>query len=765
MYISVLGFLIGIVSIQFFPVLPSLILFPFFLVLFSLAWYFLAKFFRPYLQFMIMILIGCVWAVFFAQKILAWQLPEHLEGKTITVTGVVSSLPDMNTERIRFEFDVERLNQEPQENPKILLSWYKQVGDHIEMGDKWQLKVRLKRPHGLANPGSFDYEKLLFQKRIRATGYVINHIDNKLIEKGYFYYAIDKFRTYLQKKIENNLSEMSTESLITALVIGLQQKITPSQWEVMRATGTNHLMAISGVHIGFVAGFLYLVIYFLWKQKSTFLLWLPAKQVAALGGLIAAIMYAALAGFSLPAQRAVIMLGVFVFSLFLRQLLGIWNAFALALLIILIWDPLCTFSVSFWLSFGAVFIILYSMNGRIGMKGVWWKYGRVQWVITLGLLPMSLLLFQQTSLISFVANLFAVPVVGFLVLPSALFGTLFLLIYEPVGHIILLFSAKILAYIWQILSWMAHIKSAVWQNTILNAWVLISCIVGILLLISPRGFPARWLGLFGLFPLFYYQPASLKPGEIEFVLLDVGQGLSAFIRTQHHAYLFDAGPKISDLNNAGTRVVLPFLHTKNIRSLDKLVISHGDNDHIGGAFSILKEIPVRHILTSVPQRLLETNVSVCAMGEKWVVDGVTFEMLYPPLSRLNKGNNSSCVLKISTGLNAILLTGDIEKSAEYYLVDQYAGLLRADILVAPHHGSRSSSTLRFIKAIQPTYVLFPVGYKNRYHFPNKLVFERYLNEGVLTFDTAKDGAITFKLNDKGIVEIKPYREQNKRFWR
>lgn len=772
MYASVLGFFVGIVSLQFFSALPSVywLLTP--LIPIAVSWYFLPSYLHMLHRFFLMLCLGCAWATLYAQHILSWTLPEDLESRTVQITGTVSSLPEVTKERTRFEFNLDTLNSVPEKNPKLLLSWY-QGAQPIHVGEKWQLNVRLKRPHGLANPGGFDFEKWLFQKKIRATGYVANQPDNTRLNEASCLYSVDIFREKLAQKMEQALKGEETTGMIVALVMGLQKGITSPQWNVMRSTGTSHLMAISGMHVGFVAGFMYGIVNFVWRRFPKLLLMLPAMQAAALGGFFAAMIYAAMAGFSLPTQRAVIMLFVFLLGLFLRSVLGIWRAFTLALFIVLLWDPLSIFSVSFWLSFGAVFAILFGMSGRLQPKGLWWKYGRVQWVVTLALMPLCLLVFQQSSLISFFANLFAIPLVGFLVLPFSLLGTLFLFIYEPLATWLLFFAAKSIDFIWWILGWLGKMKFSVWEQSIPTVKILFFSMIGILLIMAPKGVPSRFLGLFCFLPLFFYHTPPIKLGEVSLTLLDVGQGLSTFVQTQHHTLIFDTGPTMG-ADDAGGRVILPFLNMMKISTIDKMIISHGDDDHIGGAHSVLNHLSVKEILTSVPEKLSYKNtdayqaplkaIGICERGMHWEWDGVMFNILYPSKDRLGQGNDSSCVLRIQTGEHAILLTGDIEKGAEKYLTENARHLLKSDVIIAPHHGSKTSSTLAFVQAVQPTYVLYPTGYKNKYRFPNAGVFERYRGLGAHSFDTAKEGAIHLIMGNAGVSQIMGYRGQERKFW-
>jgi competence protein ComEC len=770
MYLSTLAFLAGIMTLPFWTHIPNLLWFLPALCITALVWWrFNTRLPKTISQCLFIAILGCLFILWRSEQLLQWQLPTDWEGKTITVTGMVDSLPKIDDGNIQFELLTQTINYLPQ-HTRLQLSWYNAATANpptvLHAGETWQLQVRLKRPHSLLNPGGFDYEQWLFARGIRATGYIVNNVANTRLAQQAWRYPIDNVRERLQKKIQNTIAGEPTIGLITALIMGAQNDITQPQWQVMRATGTNHLMAIAGVHIAFMTGFVYAIVNFLWRRSRHLPLYLPTHQAAACASLIAAIIYSALAGFALPTQRALIMLVVFMLGLFTRRTLNPWNALALALLIILIHDPLATLSVSFWLSFGAVFAIIYGITGRLKPTGLWWKYGRVQWVITIALIPISLTLFNQTSLISLVANLIAVPAVGLLVLPFCLIGALLLVLCPPLAHWMLLLAAKIIAVIWMVLAWLGNLDMAVWQQSIPNGWILAATAIGVLLLIAPHGLPARWLGFVWLSPLLFYQPPKPALGTANVSLLEVGQGLSTVVQTAHHTLLFDTGPPMGKHDDAGQRVILPFLATSGIKKLDTMVISHGDSDHSGGAVSILKQMPVSTILTSVPERFATNNAQLCHDQITWQWDGVTFRMLYPMLELLGQGNNSSCILQVSTQHGTLLLTGDIEKPAEIYLLEHSPDLLPATVLVAPHHGSITSSTDAFVRAVHARYVLFSTGYKNRYHFPSDIVVARYRQDGAQPFNTADDGAVMLQLGGEQPdgVAVKTQREVDKKVW-
>lgn len=764
MFLSALAFLLGIMTLLWFSQLPSLLSITSILFIIIVIWYFSPPKLKPLWQYGLFVSLGSGYAIFYAQQLLVWQLPDVLENKTITITGVITTLPQITQQQVQFELALRTLNGQPQHTKLRLALYFTQKNTQLvgpfRVGDTWQMQVRLKRPHGLANPGSFDYEKWLFSQGIRATGYILVNQQLKCLKRADRHYFFSKLRENLQYKLQKILSGQDAAGMIIALVMGAQKGITQNQWEIMRATGTNHLMAIAGVHIGFVAGFFYGLVNMIWRRSEYLTLRFPAKQAAAVAALLTAILYSALAGFSLPTWRALVMTSVLLSGSLLNREVSTWHALAVALFIVLILEPLSVLTVSFWLSFGAVFAILYGTTFRLHSRGIWWKYGRVQWVITLGLLPICLVLFEQASLVSFVANLIAIPAVGILVLPLCLSGTVLLLVIEPLGHLLLLASAQTMLWVEYFLGWLANFPAAIWYHPTLQLWILIASIVGIVLILAPAGVPGRWLGLGWLLPLIYTQPASPKEGEIWLTLLDVGQGLSAVIQTQSHNLLFDAGPKMGH-EDAGRRVVVPFLRSQGIAHIDTLLVSHGDSDHSGGVNSVIEQIPVTQLLTSVPQRFTFSAKQLCHIGQSWRWDGVLFTILHPDHARqIVANNNSSCVLKIGERKNAILLTGDIEKSAEEEILQNQSDDLSAQILIAPHHGSRTSSSEQFVKAIDAKYVLFSVGYRNRFHFPNNAVVERYKKNGSICLDTARNGAITFQLDAQGnILAVKEYRKQ------
>jgi competence protein ComEC len=708
-------------------------------------------------------LLGFIWSYGAAKQRLIWELPKEIEGKTVLIKGHIASIPAVDKYQAGFLFMLNELDNKPVKRI-VKLSW-RYPSAKLKVGDEWGLSVRLKRIHGLMNPGGFDYEAWAFEEGIRAHGYVLKGAQNNLIQHHFYRYPLGRIRQHLKEKIEKNITVSETSPWIVALAVGERQNIARSSWDVLRNTGTNHLMAIAGLHIGFMSGFIFTLVAWLWRQFPRLTLRFPAVHAGAVAALIMALIYSALAGFSIPTQRACIMLALFLIVVLLRRKAISWQAWSIALMLVMLMNPFSVLSDSLWLSFGSVALIIYGVSGRINPKGLWWKWGRIQWVVAIGLLPLSVWLFQQFSLVSFIANSIAIPWVGFIIVPLTLAGCFCCLFSVKVGAWFLVFADKNLSVLWKVLTYLSHLSWAAWYQTVPQHWMIVCACAGIIILLLPRGFPGRWYGIIFILPLVSYRAPAPEVGQAWFTLLDVGQGLSAVVETQHHVLVFDAGPRLSENYDMGSNVVVPFLRTLSIKNVDMLVISHGDNDHIGGADSIMRSFPVRVVKTSVPESFKSGVADYCLRQESWVWDKVIFQFLYPSPDQLGFDNDSSCVLKVSSGNKSILLTGDIEKSAEKYLVQYEKNNLHADILVAPHHGSKTSADANFISLVNPTYVLFPVGYRNRYHFPNKQVVERYRKLGIAMYGSVEGGAIQFILSpDKALSLPSQYRLLRIRYW-
>ncbi len=752
--------------VQQFPELPSL---SWALLLVPLA---VAARWRPAFGLpALLIAAGAVWVTLRAGIILEETLARELEGEDLVVEGCVADVPVPTDFGYRFRFDVRSARQAGRvvEIPSRILLSAGQERFAPRAGECWRLAVRLKRPHGLRNPGGFDYEAWLFRERLRATGYVRpDPAPIRLEAEESWRYAVDRLRQALGERIRAALpQEDPFVGMVEALANGVARGITPAQWQTLRATGTVHLVAISGMHITLVAGMVFFLARWLWAVPGYTVLRVPAPVAAAAAALAAAAAYAALAGFAIPTQRALIMLAVSMSGLFLRRRLPPSQLLAAALAAVLLYDPLAVMAGGFWLSFAAVAVILYVMpethGGGSGGGRRWRQWIGLQGAITLGMLPLMLALFQQVSLAAPLANLVAIPVFDFAVVPLTLLGAALLPLAPAAAAGLWGLASAVLALLWPVLEFLGGLALSQWTQAAPPAWAVAAAVVGVLWLLAPRGFPSRWVGAVWLAPLLLVRPGTPAPGELWFTLLDVGQGLAAVVRTANHTLVYDTGARFSAQFDAGQAVVVPYLRAQGVRRIDTLVVSHGDNDHRGGAAAVLDAYPAARVLSSVAALGAAAEVRPCREGEAWEWDGVRFTLLNPPHGRFSRHNNASCVLRIESRYGSVLLPGDIEARAEQRLVERYGPRLAAEVLVAPHHGSRSSSTETFIASVRPRYVLVPAGYRNRYRHPHPEVLARYRRAGARLYGSAASGALELRLTAAGIG-VEAFRERARRYW-
>ncbi len=701
--------------------------------------------------------MGMLWAILFAMTRLADRLPDSLEGIDIPVKGVIADLPEQDERRTSFDFIVSEAGSKLPS--KLRLSWYYPDQD-IKAGQHWSFAVKLKRPHGSLNPGGFDYERWLFIKGVGATGYVRPSPLPVLLGRDSALTSISVWRQSITERLSLILNDESNLALIKALTIGDGNSISQHQWEVFRKTGTTHLVVISGSHVGLIAGLVYFLVLKLWAWTGL-LAWSP-QRVAAVAAMLVAVFYAGLAGFSVPAQRSVIMLAIVMLAIILQRNSRPFNTLAVALFAVLAIDPLAVLSAGFWLSFLAVSVIVYAVAGRLGKPGYFHEVIKINWATSVGLAPMLLLFFQQVSLISPLANFIAVPVISLLVVPLSLLAVLVMFVSPLVASKLFIIAGTTLQGLWWLLVHLAELPLATINHAQPSIWALVFAIPGILLLLAPVGIPARWLSLVMFLPLVFTEPKHPETGAIRMTLLDVGQGLSAVVQTAHHWLVFDTGAKFSADSDMGQSALLPFLRLQGVDKIDKLIISHGDNDHIGGAVSLMRGIPTEQVLTSVPRQLSDYSPVRCATGQSWTWDNVRFTLLSPSQAFVSE-NDNSCVLKIQSDQGAMLLTGDIEALAESWLIETYGNNLKAKVLIAPHHGSKTSSTSGFLQAIQPEYVLIPAGYRNQFGHPHQDVLLRYQQIKAKWLTSADSGAITISVKDGSWV-AQPMRDTDSKYW-
>ena len=755
--IAAAGVLLGVAGFQQLSFLPDA---RWFLPLLPVLWW-VRRF--PAALFPLALLAGFTWSHASALLHAPQAIPPAFLKDVLTAEGLILGLPDANSHRTRFFFladSLESENQQLQGRWKLRLSWYRDA-PALRPGERWRLPLHLKPAHGYRSPGAFDYEGWLYARGVRYTGYVKGEQAVRLAQAGL---SIDILRQELGRMIDQAGGSDASAAVLKALVTGDRSGLSREQKQLFSLTGTSHLMAISGLHIGLVAGLVYFLFLGLWRLLPGVCARWPAPVAAVFPAVLAALAYGTLAGFSIPARRALSMLGlVFLGMLYRRQLSGP-VVLAMALMLVLFLDPLAVISASFWLSFAAVAAIFWAARPGRRFSWLWLQFG-----IAVALAPV--LVWQQlpVSAVGPLVNLLAVPLFSFVIVPMALGGVMLCLfipeaglaLLKALGRVVdgfLAFLGKVVLHVpdWPSLSlpgeavlilvlFSAWLAGLVWQWR--PAWVVPAVLPGILASVL-------WL----------QRTPPPAPGSFSFTLLDVGQGLSAVVRTARHLLVFDTGPAFSSGFNAGEAVLVPWLRLQGISKVDVLMLSHGDMDHMGGTGALLRGFPVSAILSGEPVFLPGRAVSRCHAGQLWWWDGVRFEVLYPPAGAGLDGNNASCVLRVSSNGQSVLLTGDLEAQGEGWLVRHLPGRLPSSLVVAGHHGSNSSSTPAFIHSVGATQVLYSSGRNNRWGFPRPEVAARWRAAGARGASTADMGTLESLLggNERGLVEVRP--AQRLRYW-
>jgi competence protein ComEC len=719
---------------------------------------------------------GFYWAAGYAAWRLSDVLPTDLEGQDVRIVGVVATLPQQTERGGRFEFEVERVIGVGMSIPQhISLSWYRDRRAEVtstvtpfRVGERWELTARLRQPHGSVNPYGYDFELWALENNIRATGYIRSDDENRRLNEFVVRprYVVERLRELIRDRFLMVLGDKPYTAVLVALAIGDQSGIPQAQWKTFWRTGVGHLISISGLHITMLAALAAGIVGWLWR-RTRFTLQLPAHKAAAVAGFAAALVYSLLAGFSIPTQRTLYMLAIAALALWLNQLSSASRVLALALLLVLLLDPWAVLAPGFWLSFGAVAVIFYLTSNRRAEEGWFAAAARTQLAVTIGLVPLLLGMFQQVSLVSPVANAFSVPLVSFLIVPLILGAAALPLDW------LLHFAHWLMAGCVALLDWLALWPSATWESHAPPVWTVVLGLAGVLWLLAPRGLPARWLGALWLAPMVFVATERPGPGALWLTALDVGQGLALVVQTQSHTLLYDTGPSWGGDTDSGSRIVVPHLRASGVRHLEGMVVSHADNDHSGGAVSVLDSVRTNWLLSSLSENspiIGKTEQPIrCQVGQHWEWDGVSFEVLHPsPASYLDekrKTNDLSCVVKITSSHGSALLAGDIEAVSEAeILAHSTTEKIRADVLVVPHHGSRTSSTDAFVAATSPKLALFTVGYRNPFGHPRPEVVARYESLGAKILRSDHAGAIVVKMDEQGISHTS-WREEQKRYWR
>ncbi len=723
-----------------------------------------------------------------------------LEGADIEVVGVINAMPQRLETGLRFRFDVDAAHLNDKSvilPPRLLLSWYRRdfnddgaalvlesAAMQPKAGERWQFTVRLKAPHGNANPHGFDYELWMWEQGAGASGYVRENkkqVPPKLLGRINWNpaYSMERARQAIRDKVFQRLgdpSDKTASGVLAALITGDQNAIERADWDIFRATGVAHLMSISGLHITMFAWLAALLLGKLWRRSvrvsPRLALALPAVHAGLISGLALATLYAWFSGWGVPAQRTIWMLTTFS----LLRLAGLrwpwYAAWLLAAVVVLTVDPWAMMQAGFWLSFVAVAVLFASDQNEKNPKNKALSMLREQWIITLALAPLTLLLFQQVSLVGLLANTVAIPVITLIVTPLAMLGVAFNPLWDA--------AAFCIGWLGIFLKWMATLPYAVYTTPAPPLVLSMIAVLGGVLLVLPFTLKKRFIAIGCaiclMLPALLWQPSRPAIGQFELLAIDIGQGNAVLIRTANHSLLFDAGPRFSRESDAGHRTIVPLLRALGVK-LDVLMLSHRDSDHTGGVKAVLAMQPQARVITSVMRPAdiatlgLPETVEPCYAGQSWTWDSVRFDVLHPAKSdlvseQIRKPNAISCVLKITNNnVNAsksALLTADIEAPQEQSLIGLQADLLPSTVLLVPHHGSKTSSTEAFLDAVKPTIAIVQAGYRNRFSHPRPEVMVRYEERKIKTYLSPSCGAATWKSDSPDVVTCQ--RELSRRYW-
>lgn len=704
-------------------------------------------------------LLGLGWHGLWAHASLGQRLPADFPDSTLLVAGTLVSIPEQQALASRFRF---RVSDGPLSGKTLLLRDY---SDRVlRAGERWRLPLRLRRPRGLANPGGFDYEAWLLAQGIDGLGYVRQEQGAERLAAYSFGSA--SLRQYLLDKLQRltGQNEMGAR-VLPALLLGHRALLDDEFQHQLQQTGTNHLFVISGIHIGLVSALVYSLTRFLLRWIIPLIPHRPIQGTAARAAIMAALLYSLLAGFSLPTQRALVMITVFMAGRLMGRRVNLLFRFLLALAVVLLLNPLAVSGAGFWLSFMAVGgLITFADNDD---RSRWRALLKAQGVVYVILLLPLLFWMGQVSLIAPLINILAIPLLGFLILPLAFAGLLVGLLWQGPGSVLLLLASGLLEWLMLLLAeagqWLPMYAAPLAGFQGLQLIVVLGLAsLGVTLMLLPLAWQLRSLALPLLLPLLLGPPPIEDDGSLRVHVLDVGQGLAVLMTRAGQAILYDTGARIEGGSDMAASVVLPFLRGLNIDRLALLVISHGDNDHAGGLPTLRQALPIDRLLTSDPAG---GEADQCHAGQQFTVAGLQFRVLHPA-RRYRENNNNSCVLQLRFGEHRLLLSGDITRAVEYELVRQQGEALASQLLLVPHHGSATSSSFPFVKTVKPQWAVFSAGCNNSFGHPAAAVDRRYTLLGASTLNTADSGLISFTLDGSGsAIEPRLYRREQRRYWR
>jgi competence protein ComEC len=754
--LTALAFTLGILGVQGFSALP-----PWLLDIAFCAVGIAALIWLPRGYALAWCAIGFGWAALCADEAMQARLPRELEGHDVLVSGRITGLPQRAEGATRFFLDVANAQEGAAPlawHGRVRVSWYAPAPDLLPC-ETWRLTLRLKRPRGLLNPGGFDAERHALEQGVVAMGYVRDDEDNSRVTAATP--CVDGLRWELSQAIAQQLGDTTPVRLLRALAVGDQGDLDDADWQVLRATGVGHLIAISGLHVGLLAALGALLTRAVWKLFPRITLRVPGPLLEAPAALVFATAYAALAGFGLPTTRTLLMIAVLALARWWRRSLSTPQGLALSAMAILSVDPLGVLSAGFWLSFVGVAFLMLCLGGT---RLTWWReLGKSQAAMSLGLLPLSAWFFGQSSFIGPVANLIAVPFVSFVIVPLVLLGSALIFFLPPLAAPVLQMALWCMQAQWWMLQQLAAVPGSQWYLPEPSALSFVLSLIGAFWLLLPRGVPLRWVGILLFLPLCWPRQDLPEQGEFDVVMMDVGQGLAVLVRTREHILVYDAGARYPSGFDLGEVAVVPTAHALGIGKIDRLIVSHGDNDHAGGAAAVAAALRPQRIESGQPERLRIPAV-FCVAGESWIWNDVRFRMLGPLDPAAEKGNDLSCVLLIEASGARFLLTGDIGAEAEPGIA---AALPPGPplVLAVAHHGSRHSTHAEFLAATHPVLGLVSAGYRSRFGHPHADTVQRFRERGIELVNTADAGCLRLRLGAAGVHWQERCRMARHAYWR
>jgi competence protein ComEC len=715
---------------------------------------------------------------FAAMWLAAWividdRLDPAIQGETISVVARIVDFPRATNETMRF--NVQPVNR-PDLPERVRLSWY-EPETVPALGEVWHLHVRLRRPHGYSNPGGFDYEGWLFRQQIGATGYVVSHPDNRRLDTlaaG----RISRYRQEFVTRVTALLPDDDAAAVLLAVAVGARHRITREQWDRYAFTGTIHLMAISGLHIGLAAGG---VFFLAWAVFALLCRRMNVRDMALVTAVLAAGIYAAVSGFAVPAQRAFLMAAFAAAAVLLRRRLNPAALLAVPCLALFFLNPVAIHAPGFKLSFAAVAILLWSLQshyrppslrdgGRFNQpwvakaSGNLRRLGKLQIALLTGLFPLTTLIFGRFSLIAPLMNLLILPLFNFITVPFCLLGMICQGPLQQLGDALLIVAYHSIRQVLALVSFAVELPGVRTEILPPEGLMILIAMLPVGYVMFPAGWPGRKLAWIAMVAVLLYRPAPSPPGCLDYHVLDVGQGLSVVLRTNRQTVLFDTGPTFRSGSSTADLVVIPFLKSRGIDRLDTFVVSHADQDHAGGAETIARRFSVGTVFVGEMVPGLGLQQTHCSKASSWTADGVQFQFLHPPPDAAWEGNNASCVLEVATGNHKLLITGDIETPVEATLVENHS-IGPVNTVIVPHHGSRTSSSPDFVRTLKPELAIVSAGFGNRWGFPKDDVVRRWEHVGARLLETATSGAIGQRICVRsGISTLSRERLDSRKYW-